>query len=82
MKQTVQFARTEIITLKLDVIQPLTKDTWREWASQGNLSGIASPMPGEMLEHRVSDWEPRRLDPECECAGPTAKSRGKTKNHR
>lgn len=63
MKQTVSFQRTETIQLRIEtgVEQQLSHKALTKWVNQGGLGGVASPAPGEILAHGVSDWavEPR-----------------------
>lgn len=58
MKQIITFYRTETITLRVEVLQKLSAKAQEAWANQGGLGGIASPVPGEMLAHGVTDWRP------------------------
>lgn len=65
MKQTVTFKRTEIITLEIEVLQPLTKATLE---TQANAEGVlGAPEWAKTTRHQRSPWAASGIEPECEC---------------
>lgn len=80
-RQTVTFRRVETITLSLDVAQPLARETLATWANAGAFAGIASPMPGTLISHLVTDWTPVAATPAF-TPGPEAKQTKRPANRR
>lgn len=81
-KQAITVRRTETISLQLDTIQPLTKQTLTALWNESQQQGRNSPPLGEITNHQLSDWSIIKINPECECLQPTAKSSSKSSTRR
>lgn len=75
MKQTVTFRRTEIMTLEIEVLQPLAKVTLEQQVNgQGTLG---APEWAKMTRHERTAWATTSINPACECTQPGKSKKGK-----